>query len=1692
MAAEYKKGSPPIGGIDYEIKLQTLFALAGFQHFQLKQWKLSNENEAAGKFDDLVFEIESENILLQSKHKAKDKLQENQFLSSNPKNDDFSLPKYILSFKTLKGFNIKYMIICTNSDMKIPLLKQKTLEDYDLIHKIFENCQVYTISDDYFKKIEEKISEYQNNLKSDNKWKNLQVERREIEDFFSKCLCVRAKDGHIENAIRNKLTMIQKRTKYQVSSYKYVLDQLQEWYKTKSNKASYMTNQYIKSILYGEENKRYIESLLDEKNIYKDHYYLTSSGLYNIIFEKRPILYLKKILQGLWMSYKKDGKPKDMFFNEVLLLNTNSVMYEEILDCFNVSKLKFLVILITNGSQKFSHTVKTFEEIVTKKKIDKKIIILSSRVYFNDKTTFKTINDKILFNNFELETQNQFLEKEISFQGASFCLKQINTVNIDFDKLIDECIIEKFINSEKFSIGLKLKELSEINNYYICRKLQKVNESFTEDEILDKCREPVLVISDQPGTGKSTLIVKLANNWKRLYPDHWIILLDLGITNKYLKENKEYCNLLDLLLLHERSKSNFDKELIQLLKKIIILDGVDEISSSERTDLFNFVSTISEREDIIKIVITTRSYSFILEEIKVVDNIDFISLEEFSSQNQIEFFKKYFKYTSNIEVQNAKEFVETCPILFKSFLNIPLYIEMIADIFSDEIIKINKHMTMKITNTYELFKLFMNKRKNIFITNKCSCKNNSVLFNILSDSFDRYLEDIQILATRANFENTPELNFIVDRNKKIRNTVLHAGVLEVTEKNKRFVHKTFEEYFVAQHIWNKITDRNTNKNILKQIYRQVFLNIEKQNVCHFIDCLLETEPNTLKHLSKLFSDIVNEIDYTEDKGIYSLASQGSVHLMKMLFDNCSNFSLIINRKGSNGETALLLSAHHLPTVDYLVSKGADLYLKDKKGYTALHYAVTRFSSFENFELQLSSFTKSLLYKDMMYHINSVQNNLYNYNERRHFKKRLNGYQRNLILQHQANDFSDIVNYFKNKNLFLNTQTTIGSTILHYIAYCGLIKEFNCLITSGASIENKDFYGNNIMHYAVLGGSLEIVRYLYNLGVVLDNKNFNGVAPIHFTPIGNSLEVLKFLLHNGVDIETTDSCGRTALFYVNASTSLDLVKFILNLDNNIDRRSTELYYTALHMASYTNAIDIVKYFITECKLMPSPDKVGQYPEFYAAEGNAVKVLKYYQNAIHPIETIVDIVGASVLHLAAVGDAINAVIYLVEQVGMSPIIQDSSERTPLHYAAGSGSLECLKYFVKKGFSTNLLDDFGSTIIHYATKSKSLKLLKYIIEETDATIEVTDNSGKHAIHKAAENGFLEGVKYFLERDVPASITDKIGNTILHYSALGNSLDTTKYIFKSYPQLYQANKVGKYPIHCSVEGDSLDILKYFNQNFNDVPTILKNGVTLLHLASRSNSIKVVEYLTTECCFKMTEDQDGRFPFHYAAENDALDVVKYFLEKGINKDFKDRAGRTLVHCAALSNSVKTLMYCVSILKMDHKTCDYNGKIPLHYAAIANNLKAIKYILSLGNVDISIPDYRKITVLHWCAYGNSVEAFKYFFKDCHSTDIHSKDVIGRQPIHVAVQSDALEIVQFIFSYESDSNKIVDKNGNTLLHWAAKYDSIRVIKYFVEKCGMSVELKNRFHVTPLQTAILYRSSKAMKYFGIVPEKKCVIS
>ncbi|KAK1132464.1 hypothetical protein K0M31_013850 [Melipona bicolor] len=273
-------------------------------------------------------------------------------------------------------------------------------------------------------------------------------------------------------------------------------------------------------------------------------------------------------------------------------------------------------------------------------------------------------------------------------------------------------------------------------------------------------------------------------------------------------------------------------------------------------------------------------------------------------------------------------------------------------------------------------------------------------------------------------------------------------------------------------------------------------------------------------------------------------------------------------------------------------------------------------------------------------------------------------------------------------------------------------------------------------------------------------------------LGN-VKVVKALLSKTAKVSARDSDGRTPLHLAACTASLTILEDLIKHEANPNEWDFSKKYTPLHCAAATGNLACVKYLI-KSKADVKAEICGKSPLYYAVLSNAADCVKALLEAgASPNNS--QVYTETPLHVAAgLGSVICTKLLLT--YGADVRFQfGSMKSTPLHLAAEEGSAECTKLLLEAGAACEAQNARGQTPMHLAVLSQSIETLDILLS-IGAKINIEDNDGRTPLHAAVAKSArgIEMMKILLKAGSLVNKADKFGYTPLHIAALNEKSST------------------------------------------------------------------------------------------------------------------------------------------------------------------------------------------------------------------------------------------------------------------------------------------------------------------------------
>ncbi|XP_048351165.1 ankyrin repeat domain-containing protein 42 [Sphaerodactylus townsendi] len=246
------------------------------------------------------------------------------------------------------------------------------------------------------------------------------------------------------------------------------------------------------------------------------------------------------------------------------------------------------------------------------------------------------------------------------------------------------------------------------------------------------------------------------------------------------------------------------------------------------------------------------------------------------------------------------------------------------------------------------------------------------------------------------------------------------------------------------------------------------------------------------------------------------------------------------------------------------------------------------------------------------------------------------------------------------------------------------------------------------------------------------------------------------------------------------------------------------------------------------------------------------------------------------------------------------------TPLHWAAHSGSLECLHWLLWHGADRTDVTTRGWNAAHLAAIRGQDACMQALLLDNVVDLGAQDDRGCTPAHLAATHGHSYTLQTILRSGADVNISDNNNWKPTHNAAFHGRLGCLQLLVRWGATLDDADNNGNLPVHLAAMEGHLPCFKFL---VNKMPTLAHSlkarndhGETPSDLAERFYKSDIVDYIDglRKGRGQPMKQENVTFPGHEAAFRGDLETIRLLLEdRVININERDNKGSTLLHKAA-------------------------------------------------------------------------------------------------------------------------------------------------------------------------------------------------
>ena len=453
-----------------------------------------------------------------------------------------------------------------------------------------------------------------------------------------------------------------------------------------------------------------------------------------------------------------------------------------------------------------------------------------------------------------------------------------------------------------------------------------VTRAWRPNTLLDS-EDRIILVTDEPGMGKSTLLTHLAKETRQCHPDVWIVRININNYTRILHDIKangfEEESAIKLLTeaaqIRETESANLEKKLFNYTynstgNMAMLIDGVDEVSPHYTEEVVQVLKILFKTK-IKKIWVTSRNS--VKGQLEEEFHCPSYSLLPFSAEDQKSFLVKFWnqkhKNTKTDVIESLATRVVDLSFKYlsekeKHFLGVPLQNMLLAEVFDENLKQCSTAKTVELPeniNHVMLYDLYVNKKWDIYLSEKKFSDRTNV--NVRTDDdvlYDIFIENhkgaalIAILSTQhlEKLNDKDVLKKGSDFLQKIDQGFEKTGIItDIIEGRPVFLHRTFAEYFVARRLCDNITASKTfmRDHLFESGFGVVRSMVDRMlaDKCPLHEAVLN---KNMQHVTKLLyrKEYVTQTDCGGRNPLHVAVSCRSPQLIRLLLEHGADVSSV--------------------------------------------------------------------------------------------------------------------------------------------------------------------------------------------------------------------------------------------------------------------------------------------------------------------------------------------------------------------------------------------------------------------------------------------------------------------------------------------------------------------------------------------------------------------------------------------------------------------------------------------------------------------------------------------------------------------------------------------------------------------------------------------------------------------------------
>ena len=618
------------------------------------------------------------------------------------------------------------------------------------------------------------------------------------------------------------------------------------------------------------------------------------------------------------------------------------------------------------------------------------------------------------------------------------------------------------------------------------------------------------------------------------------------------------------------------------------------------------------------------------------------------------------------------------------------------------------------------------------------------------------------------------------------------------------------------------------------------------------------------------------------------------------------------------------------------------------------------------------------------------------------------------------------------------------------------------------------------------GHLDIAEMLVSAGALLEAQDSRyGQTALHCACINGSLGIVHLLLANNVLIDVPDICDSiTPLHLAAYFGQIEVLSLLLKRGANFGAKSKSHGRTALHWACHNGKLDCIGMLLDAGSAINVCDDDDDWtPLILAAVCGHKEVLSLLLKRGANVDAKSKKLGRTALHFACQEGKLDYVGMLLDAGSAINVCDDDEDCTPLILAAVCGHKEVLSLLLKRGANFGAKSkSHGRTALHWACQEVKLDCVEMLLDAGSAINVCDDEDDLTPLILAAFYGQKEVLSLLLKRGANVDAkSKKLGRTALHWACQGGKLDCVEMLLDAGSAINVCDDDDDWtPLILAAVCGQKEVLSLLLKRGAIVDAKSKShGRTALHFACQEGKLDYVGMLLDAgSAINVCDDEDDWTPLILAALCGQKEVLSLLLKRGAIVDAKSKIhGRTALHFACQEGKLDYVGMLLDAGSAINVCDDEDDLTPLILAAFYGQKEVLSLLLKRGaNVDAKSKKLGR-TALHWACRGGKLDCVEMLL-DAGSAINVCDDEDDLTPLILAAFYGQKEVLSLLLKRGAIVDAKSKSHGRTALHWACQGGKLDCVEMLLDAGSAINVCDDEDDLTPLILAAFYGQKEVL--------------